>query len=400
MSCPKTSITWMHGFWFAVVWWLAIAAMLAGSARGDVFKLSCGGQLQGVWLDHNQNPITQYEIRLQSGGRIVLAIDAVKEVIRAPDVETQYQLVVAEHGKDIADHLAIAQWCRAHGLKQHRRHHLERILRLDANHADARRGLGYSFVRGRWVTQDEFMREQGYVTYKGHWRLPQQVELEEAKRKRDADVRQWYRQLLLWRRELGTDRAAEFSASITGIKDPHAVAALVRLEQRESARGVRLLYLRALANIGTSEALRSLLLIALTDHDEEVIHGCLDYLVQAHNSMIHQGLLGTLRHEDNFIVNRAAMALDRLGEDASIDALIDALVTQHLVRIYNPRADQVELHRVSFSNRTVLTTLVDLTGASGFGYDKKAWKQWRFMQVKQAHAAQAKLIPVRRDASK
>jgi hypothetical protein len=348
-------------------------------------------------MDRDQDPVQQYEIQLLRGGRVVLDATSVAEVQQAPALERQYQLVAAEQGDDVPGHWALAQWCLTHGLKERRQYHLQRLLRHDPDHAPARRALGYNFVGGRWVTQEEYMRGQGYVRYRGKWELPQQVALLEAKREREAAERQWYRQLTLWRRELGTDRHGKYYEMIASIDDPHAIPALVSYIQSEQVRAVRILYVLTLANIGTPLALEKLLEISLLDADEEVIHGCIDRLLEVRHPSIHRQLLETLRHENNFLVNRAAVVLRRLGEEEAVPPLIDALITNHVEPRFNRYSGEWELVAVRRRNAEVLATLIELTGNPGYGYDMKAWKHWRFMQVKQEHAERVRSVPVRRD---
>ena len=138
--------------------------------------------------------------------------------------------------------------------------------------------------------------------------------------------------------------------------------------------------------------------IVLSDLDEEVVHGCLDQLVESPGPAVRQQLLEALRHENNVLVNRAGLALSRLGEDASIDALIDALVTHHVLMIRAGErrdGDFLPIH-VDLQNQDVLSALVQLTGNAGFGFDEKAWKQWRYLQIKQVHAQQAPTDSLRR----
>ncbi len=404
MSCPRISSVKaisVKAIECAVLLFV-LSAVPDRPVQADVFKLVQGGQLQGIWLNEESGESQPYQVRTSVGIRIVLDRSMVREVVREPALERQYQQMVARHGNDVDGQWAIAQWCREHGLKERRRYHLQRILRLEPNHVGARLGLGYSQVRGNWVTQEEFMREQGYVQYRGRWQLPQRVELMEVQRKRELAERQWYRQLVQWRADLGTERAERASVAIVSINDPHAVRGLRVVMRSESSQPARLLCVQALRNIGTPDALSALLDIVLTDSDEEVVCSCLDCLAEARHPLVLKQLLATLRHENNALVNRAAMALERLGEDDTIAPLIDALVTRHmrLLPIRDSDGDvELKMTPVDIPNRDVLTALVKLTEFAGFGFDKKAWKQWRYLQVQQDHTREAQTVELRRTKS-
>lgn len=374
-----------------------LVAVTDATVRADVFKLSGGGQVQGVWVNRDQVPVTQYEIRLHGGGRLVLDAPAVKAVVHESQKEQAYQDVLAKSAKDASGHWAVAQWCGEHGLNEKRRYHLQRVLRLDPDHVPARRALGYTYVRGQWVTQDEFMSAQGYVRYRGRWELPQRVVLLEARRNRQAAARQWYRQLSLWRRDVGTDAGHGSVEKIAGVDDPMAVPALVRLLMEEKLRPVRLLYVQTLAKIGTQEAEQCLLSFSLTDYDTEVVHAICDQLQESHRPSVHEELLKALRNENNYLVNRAAIVLGRLGTEDDLVSLIDALVTQHLFIQWDPVAEEWVVKQREVCNRQVLDTLVALSETASYGYDKQAWKQWHYLRVKQVHAIEAGVTGLRRD---
>lgn len=280
-------------------------------------------------------------------------------------------------------------------MKERRQYHLQRVLRLEPDHVAARRGLGYSQVRGNWITQQQHMQEQGYVLYRGRWELPQHVELLETKRRRETGERHWYRQIAQWRSELNRDRAGHASAAILQVKDPLAVRAISVQLTSETVRSVRLLYVQALAHIGTPEALSFLLDVLLVDHDEEVAYACLDRLAEARHPLVHKRCLDILRHESNLLVNRAGTALSRLGEDASIAPLIDALITYHTRIVIGSDGEPTPMV-FEFHNDNVLATLQHLTGIAGFGFDKKAWKQWHYVRLKHQDLQEAQGVNLRR----
>ncbi|MHB8867099.1 MAG: hypothetical protein ACYC6N_32455, partial [Pirellulaceae bacterium] len=193
---------------------------------GDEFKLVGGGSLRGHWLNADDASRAVYEMRTMQGVRIVLDKASILQAAPASSPEEQYRALVARHGDDVAGQWALAEWCRAHGLEPLRRQHLRRILDLEFHHPGARQALGYSQVRGRWVTQEEFMQEQGYVLYRGKWQLSQEVERAEAERRDALATRQWYRQFLRWRHDWLTQHSAQVMTQVLEIRDPLAVPGL------------------------------------------------------------------------------------------------------------------------------------------------------------------------------
>lgn len=367
------------------------------AARGDEFELVGGGRLQGHWLNRDDSSHAVYEMRTMHGVRIVLDKTWILQAAPGVSAEQQYQEAVARYGDDAAGQWALADWCRDQGLDQLRRQHLRKILELEPDHAGARQALGYSQVRGQWVTQEEFMREQGYLLYRGKWRLSQEVELAEAERRSDLAARQWYRQFLRWRRDGLMQCDTEVTAQIREIRDPLAVPGLKIMLRREALRPLKMLWIRALANTGTPEAFDILVDVVLMETDMEVVHGCLDCLAEIHSPHVQRRFQETLKHENNDCVNRAGLALGRLGEKAAVDALIDALVTHHVLRVFakkNGETDQVTV--VLIKNLDVLSALSQLTATAGHGFDQQAWKQWRFLDNQQDYAKTAASADVRR----
>ena len=59
--------------------------------------------------------------------------------------------------------LQMSDWCRDHNLPAQRKKHLERVLQLDPDQAEARRLLNYRKVKEKWMTLEEEMADQGKV---------------------------------------------------------------------------------------------------------------------------------------------------------------------------------------------------------------------------------------------
>jgi hypothetical protein len=386
----------------AAIWFVVVSTLHMGGgvrvARSDVFDLSEGGRLQGEWLNKQDPAAAQYEMRTTQGVYVALDKSSVRQARDEVSVDEQYREILTRYGDDEAGQWALAEWCRKHGLERQRRQHLQRLLEHAPDHLAARLALGYSQVHGRWLTQEAAMGEQGYVLYRGRWRLAQQVELMEAQRRRELAERQWYRQLFHWRVDLSTQRHDQAVAGILAVRDPCAVPGATILLRHEDSRPLKLLWMNALANIQSPEALNVLVDVVLQDPDLEVAHSCLDRLVAIRSPLAQRRFLEALRHERNEYVNRAGVALGRLGEKSAIDSLIDALVTMHRVRLNGKRYDEpILVMVVPMQNRDVLAALKELTATNGYGYDERAWKQWVFLQNKHAAAQGSAPKAIRRD---
>jgi len=380
------------------------AAEIERVAAADLFVLRNGGRVRGTWLNRQESPSLLYAIQTEEG--IVLKLDAAEvrwALPQGPQIARYEQLL--EHCPDTVDgHWQLAGWCRSQGLKDLREAHLQRILELDSDHAPARRALGFSQLRGEWVTPDEIQQRRGYQRYAGRWRLPQEIELLEASQTAEHAQKRWLVQLLRWREMLNGSTAREAYQGFENLRDPQSVRALTILFQRERFRQVKLLYLDALERIGTPPAIDALIAGTLQDPDDEIFHACLEKIVRLQPPRLAKRYVAALRDENNVRVNRAAYALARLQDPSVLSPLIAALETTHYLVIPKtsdhytttfvktdggvPSGDaplggtgfsagnEMQVIPQTVRNQEVLTALIRLSGGMNFGFDQRAWEHW------------------------
>ncbi len=296
-------------------------------------------------------------------------------------------------------------------MPQQRETHLLRILELNPDHLPARRALGYSQVGGEWLTKDEHRREQGLEEYRGRWRMPQEIAIIEERRKAKLASTQWMQRLRTLRDMLDTDNAVKARDELLAIKDPQAVTALAEMFSTEALRPVKLIYARALGNIASTPAVRVLLAASLADPDLEVRVACLDQIERLDPPGVVAEYAKSLGSDDNFVINRAAYAFARLGDESVAAPLIEALVTTHTFTYQPPSSSGAQTITTSFvndaragaaghpplvpntgsglsmgqskktitrrvSNEEALAALLKLTAAPNYGYNQQAWRQW------------------------
>jgi hypothetical protein len=393
----------------------AALASIGQTVRADLFVLTSGGRVEGDWLNRDEQPLEQYLVRTPAGLTISLPLDQVREAIRPSAAEAEYHRRAPLVADTADDQWAFAEWCRVNRLNNERRTHLQRIIQLDPNHQRARGALGYQYLSGKWITRDEFRRQEGYEYYQGRWRTPQEIEILEARGRTELAQKDWLTKLRRWRKDLASPEKSRLAYDqIAAIKDPIAVGPVSTAFQNEGDRRVKMLYIDVLANINTSEAVGVLVQRTLNDADEEIYYYCLDKLVQLQPPHIADGFIAALKDSSNPRVNRAGAALGRLQDKSAISPLIDALITTHTqVLPGSPGAGpnststtfgdggtvmkQNEGPRVQIShvqNQQVLDALAKLTGAN-FGFDERAWRYWH-AQEKQAAEARQPLVDARR----
>jgi hypothetical protein len=173
------------------------------------------------------------------------------------------------------------------------------------------------------------------------------------------------------------------------------------------------LYLDALARIGTPEAINTLVGRSLYDPVEDVRLSALDRLKETRPPQAVPTYIKALRHEENTIVNRAAVALLEMQDPTAVGPLIDALVTTHerTLRAGSPGSLSMSFPtgggasgggapagmgvgskpvviRRRISNQSVLDALVGLTSVN-FNFEVQAWRYWLASQKKPESQAAA-----------
>lgn len=375
---------------------LALVVDSSPLARADTFHLVSGGAVEGEWLNARQPGAQVYEIRLPGGGTIRLAAEQVRETVRETPDQIEYRRIAPGYPDTVEAQWKLAQWCLERRLMAEREPHLRRILELEPDHLGARRGLGYSQVNGQWVESEAWRKENGYYLYQGKWRLPQEIEIFERRKKQELAEKEWMARLRRMRAALADPaKQVEAQQQFAAITDPSAVGPLAEALKREPLRPVKLLYIETLGRIGEPAA-PTLLDLSLADHDEEIRYSCVDQLERLKPPGVQKFYLKALQGKDNWQVNRAAYALGRLGDNSAISPLVDALITTHVFTAPSSggSGDAVSTSfspaggtsfqagaspksvRLQVPNQDVLKSLILLTGGVSFNFDVPRWRTW------------------------
>ncbi len=331
----------------------AILCLIAARAvRAEVFILESGGHIEGLLLNPDQSPRTNYEIMSKQGGRIVVAAGRVVKVLEADPV--------ADKGAEKKEEPA------AKGAK------------------------GGS---GKKSTQEEIMQQRGYRRYNGRWLSEQEIKSLEKKKEESKTVRGWYAKIKLWSGWLDGPRSEEAQKAFAEIDDPAAVAALADALAKDRRPPAQLLYIDALFRLNTPDANKALVFNALENDDVEIRLDCLDFLKKRKDPAVVGYFASHLRSKNNVMVNRAAVALRTLDNPAAVAALIDALVTVHEKKVVSgsgqtsagfdnrsggglSMGSTTKIYKIPIKNRDVLDALISLTKGANFDYNVDAWKNW------------------------
>lgn len=353
--------------------------------------LSSGGRVVGELLNPNQVPRTDFLVKTPEGVVFKIERTEVAQRLTPRPEEAEYEAIWPRYADTVEAQWELAEWCRERTLSAQRERHLKRILQLDPDHEQARRGLGYVTRDGQWTTRDDEFRKQGYVYFEGQWRTTQEVQLIEEERATTQAQNEWLARFKQYRDQLASANPREARAAILQIDDPHAVKALAKALEGEANENIRHLYLEALANVGTAPAAKILAAWYLREPLAELRIACLDPLKGNRQAVdFFAGLLGS---PDNRDVNKAAAALGYLGDPSAIDSLIRAGHNAQVPRQQGePRANVGHLRerrrwrtgdgRQRRDRRPVAHESQrprcpgGVSGGSNFGYDVVAWRAW------------------------
>jgi hypothetical protein len=159
---------------------------VAAQAAADDVYLVNGRRLSGRVVDSNGHRIV-----IEVGpGRITLPASQVERVVSGVSAFERFEERAAKlAASDAEGWLSLGIWARDQGLATQARVAFERVLVADPGNPIANAGVGRVSLEGRWVTEDERYRAQGYVRHAGRWVTLQERELELRERIAETEAR-------------------------------------------------------------------------------------------------------------------------------------------------------------------------------------------------------------------
>lgn len=374
---------------------LLLLQSLAISQAKEVLVLQNEGRIEGEIVADENLPKTQQRIKTPAGGQIVIDKTAIKQVVIVGKDEAEYENLRRIAPDTVEGQWKLAEWCREKKMNKQRVPHLERVISLEPDHQQARLALGYFQTNGRWLRQEDRMKERGYVLYKGEWKLPQEIELLEQQNQSKANEREWYAKLNRLKADYinGTpNKSQDAWQKLTSIDDPAAVPAILQEMKTEKLPRLLRAYIESLGRISNGAALRTLVDLSMGSATDQYQELALEQLKKGKHPDIVTLIAGELKSKDNKRVNRAGYALGELGDPSVIPAMIDALITKHKFQISSGDNGQMsagfgsggsgfsaggkaQIIEQALENFQVLTALNKLSGQN-FDYNQAAWRTW------------------------
>lgn len=375
---------------------ICLGLCLGTSVSADVLYLQQGGRIEGDLLNPDESPRRTYELKTIQGVKLHIPSSQVERVVVKSESERRYEQFAMTLPDTPAAHWDAAERCAAANLGEQRTYHLEQVIRLDPEHEKARHALGYSRLEGKWARQDETMEKRGFVRDGGTWKYPQELEMDQLKEEAESHTVKWRKDLNRWRDWLFSrdpQKSAQGEQAFRTVRDPAAAPALIELLRRpKEPTPVRLMYLDVLAQFNTVDSLVTLVKVSLEDGDQKMREKALEYLAKSKSKQVVRQYMKMLKHEDNTVVRRAAVALERMGDAEATPALIDALITTHKFvegsAAMNPSFSKdggggglsmgggPKVVKKKLNNEPVLRALQALNPGTAYGYDQQKWRVW------------------------
>ena len=403
--------------------------LIGSRAHADSVRLATGGEIRGE-LSADSKGKKRPElvtVRTLSGATVVVENSQIESITPRRLLLEEYESLLRATPDALEAQWGLAEWCRQKLLHKEREFHLRRVIAHDPEHAAARRGLGHVRDKktGEWTTQDELMAARGYVKHKGKYVLPQQLDLIHEDERISEAEKGWFKKVRMWHSWLNgsrPDRRSEALAQLKAINDSAAIPAMSRTFKDEPDDEQRVLYVDVISGISGERPIASLVSQSLWDESREVRESSIAGLLSRDATKIIPLYIRALKNRANVVVNRAGAALEKIGTDANIPQLIDALVTKHVYvtmiaeapvsvnvdgstpagnnaqQLLPPQVQGMlatgqlpygvgviaptppaRIREVSYEkdemNEDVLAALYKLSGEN-FGFDKLAWKRW------------------------
>ena len=151
---------------------LILVSLLTGLAGADVIYLRSGGRVEGKIVGETATSLRV----VVSFGRTEIPRDQVVRIVKALTPGELFAEKRAQLAPDEVEGLyELALWARTRKVRREAHAAFEEVVRLDPDHAGARKALGHERYLGQWMTHAEVMRARGFVRYDGQWKSAEEV---------------------------------------------------------------------------------------------------------------------------------------------------------------------------------------------------------------------------------
>jgi hypothetical protein len=359
--------------------------LVARLAAADTVYLKGGGKFEGKVVIEGDQVI----VYLENGSKLPFPADRVERVERGPAPWEQYAAKAAAlKADDAAGHLELAKWCGLKKLHKRAAKHLEAVVGIEPDNAEARAMLGHQKVGGKWMTKEEALKAKGYALVDGRWLSPEELAAREAKKKLEDAVKQERERL----EQLGDSdpekagAARKFYLDRGGKSLKNLIWAVMNLGNSRA----RLAAVKLINQIGTKDKRHSVWLsqtVLKEGNNDCVKELCKGF--KARDDDLAMTYLVIMAANENVYRRKAAYCLSLLNDKRCYRALIGCLAAQgkgglpgtagmNLGTLGNMASNVGGMGGTSISGEEVVPAADSLEYISGQNHrnDVKKWLEW------------------------
>jgi len=187
---------------------IVLIAMAAAPLFADEVRLKGGGRITGQIVERTADSVT-VDI---GGGVIAASMSSVVSIDEGTSPLQEYRArAAAIPAGDAEAWRELARWAQGWTLGSQAAEAYSKVLETLPDDPEANRALGRVLLGGRWVSEEESYRAQGFVEFEGEWMRPgeRQAILEERKTQEEAARRANEAQIQALQAEIDAEKARD-----------------------------------------------------------------------------------------------------------------------------------------------------------------------------------------------
>jgi hypothetical protein len=200
---------------------IVVFVLAAGPLFADEVYLRGGGRLTGEIVEQTQDSVT-VDI---GGGTLTAPMSSVVRIEEGVSPLQEYRNRAANiPDGDAEAWRELARWAQNRTLSSQAWEAYSQVVAILPDDQEANEALGRVLVDGRWVSEEEAYRSQGYVEFEGSWMTPdeRQAIVEERRAHEEAHRQANEAQIRAIQADIDADRerkAQEFERRTSGVDD-------------------------------------------------------------------------------------------------------------------------------------------------------------------------------------
>jgi hypothetical protein len=149
---------------------IVVIALAAVPVFADTVYLKGGGQITGEIVEQTETTVT---VDVGGGGTMSARMSSVVRIEKATSPLQEYRKRAASiPAGDAEAWRELAQWAKGRSLSSQAAKAYTQVVATLPDDPEANQALGRVRLNGKWVTEEESYRAQGYILFEGEWMTP------------------------------------------------------------------------------------------------------------------------------------------------------------------------------------------------------------------------------------